>query len=90
MSPTHKASQEDVTAIRAGAKVMLDRQLHAYDDFAADIARMAGVSIEVANKIVGFYKKIKAVKYDGMRYVVKHGAFLDRDVLLRAAEQIKA
>ena len=86
--PTHTANPEDIEAIRKGVKFMLDAKLRAYDDFAASVAKNAGVSVEVANKITGFYLKIKAVKYDGSRYVVKHGAFWDRDVLLRAAEQV--
>src|SRR4051794_7953174 len=82
---TEANRQDDINAIRKGVKVMLDRQLAAYDAFAAHVAETASVSIAVANKITGFYIKNKIVKYDGYRYVVKHGAFWDADVLHRAA-----
>jgi hypothetical protein len=73
---------EDSKAIRTGVRFVLERQDRAVQDFIAQIAAAApGVD---AVKVFNFYKKIRAIKYDGMRYTVKHGALWDEEVLRRA------
>lgn len=89
MIQTVQSREADNAAIRRGVRIMLDRQLLAFDDFAAQIAEAGGITIAQANRVVGVYRKAKAIKYDGMRYVVKHGGFWDHDVILRALATVE-
>jgi hypothetical protein len=64
-----------------------DRILRAHADFADYLVNKSGVSRETAIDIKNYYLKHKLAKVDAGigRISVKHGGFLDRDVILRAA-----
>jgi hypothetical protein len=59
---------------------------NAENNFVDSIAANAGISGDDAFKVFGVYKKAKAIKFDrtNSRYVVVHGGFLDKEVILRA------
>jgi hypothetical protein len=59
---------------------------NAENNFVDHIAAIAGISGDDAFKVFGVYKKAKAIKFDrtNTRYVVVHGAFLDKEVIGRA------
>lgn len=59
--------------------------------FIETISRLAGVSVADAKKIYNYYYKhkiIKSCKHTG-QIRVTHGAFLDKDVLLRALKMVE-
>lgn len=76
-------SAADATAIRTGVRAMLNRQEVARAHFVAQIADAIGS--DKAEAAFASLNKVKALKWDGSRYTVKHGAFWETDVLLRAA-----
>ena len=80
-------TKTDQTAIREGVRAILNRREAAFQDFVSLLAdpRYVG-DLATARKVANLYLQLKAIKYDGMRYTVKHGGFLDRAVLLRAAQ----
>lgn len=52
------------------------------------IAKQGRIDQERASKVLDIYKKLKAITFgahDG--YQITHGAFLDRDVILRALSE---
>ena len=61
------------------------------DHLAESIARQAGCDTKDANKIISYYLQEKIVKIDKHNggLLLTHGAFMDKDVLLRALETIK-
>jgi hypothetical protein len=65
---------------------MAHRIVTAENEFAATLVRCAGITTEEAFKVLKVYRKAKVVKndYAVSRISVKHGAFLDREVILRA------
>jgi hypothetical protein len=70
---------------------MATRAVNAENSFAASLVEIAGITTEEAFRVLATYRKIKVVKndYAVSRISVKHGGFLDRDVILRALEQSK-
>ena len=70
---------------------VLHRMKVARRNFAESLVELGGVSAEVADKLVDLYLKKRWAKLSiGIgRINVKHGAFLDRDVIQRAAEMVK-
>lgn len=78
-----------MTYAAEGNKATALRIINAENDFAASLQTIAGISEEQAFKVMRFYLgKCKAAKLDAVigKISVKHGAFLDRDVILRAVE----
>lgn len=67
---------------------LVDRRLRARDQLAAQIMHYADLDAQTAHRVINLYCRERIARFDGMRYVVKHGAFLGRDVLQRAAEQV--
>lgn len=67
-------------------KNMATRMVNAENDFVAVLVEKAGITTDEAFKVLAIYRKLKVVKndYAVSRISVKHGAFLDRDVILRA------
>lgn len=65
------------------------RAANGLDAFAADLCEIAGITDEQARRVSAYYRKHKMAKLDrGIgRVIVKHGAFLDRAVILRAAKE---
>jgi hypothetical protein len=58
----------------------------AENSFVDSLAANAGISGDEAFKVFCVYKKAKAIKFDRTngRYVVVHGGFFDKAVILRA------
>lgn len=69
-----------------GTKAFGERLANCDINFAAQVARIAGISKEDGFKVLRVYVKNKLVKRDtcNQTWNVKHGAFLDREVILRA------
>lgn len=78
--PSRKISQTDETAIRAGVRVVLERQHQAWLRFVESLTA-PGVDAEA---VANFYVTGRCAKFNGMDYRVTHGALLEHDVLLRA------
>lgn len=62
------------------------RGARALDEFADSLAGIAGISLADARKVSAFYRRHKIAKVDfGIgRVQVKHGAYLEADVIRRA------
>lgn len=62
------------------------RTASALEGFAALLIEIAGISANEAAKVSAYYRRHKLAKVDAQigRVLVKNGAFLDRDVILRA------
>ena len=62
------------------------RMNNAYDAFEALLIDIASISREDAKKVIKFYAKNKMTKLEVNigRVSVKHGAFLDKEIILRA------
>lgn len=75
-------TKTEAASIRAGVRPVLERKAAAFDDFTSQVADVIGAT--KASKVAAFYSKNKLIKYDGLRFTVKHGAYWERDVLLRA------
>jgi hypothetical protein len=67
-------------------KDMAHRMNVAHDDFISTPIDTAGITNDEAEKVLAVYRKAKVLKneYAVSRITVKHGALLDRDVILRA------
>lgn len=73
-------------------KEIANRIDRAFDNFAAIVKEVAEVTQDEAEIITTFYIKNKLVKRDTWagKYTVKHGAYWDKDVLLRGLEMANA
>lgn len=71
-------------------EAMFDRMRRARSDFAETLMRLGAVDQATADRLTDFYLKKKLAKMDtGIgRISVKHGAYLDRDVIGRAADMM--
>jgi hypothetical protein len=71
---------------RGQVREILGRQTVATQSFLDTIAEIVGCNEADASKAFHTLKTAKALKYDAYNgvYSVKHGAFLDREVLIRA------
>ena len=78
-------------AIRPGARGMADREAEAYRKFENVLMDRAGISREAAARVIRVYAKNKVLDRRGVfssgQLTVKHGGFLDKDVILRALAQ---
>lgn len=85
-------STKDREAIASGVSHILNRKQRAYDRFSAIVANRLGCDAALAGKVVDLLIKVRAAKYsvgcDSLN--VTHGAFLEKDVLARAAAQVAA
>jgi hypothetical protein len=72
--------------MRKSFENMAHRIVTAENDFAATLVSIAGITAEDAFKVLAIYRKAKVLKndYAVSRISVKHGALLDREVILRA------
>jgi hypothetical protein len=70
----------------AHGKEIVNRFVQAYEDFLDTLQNCGDVSREDAVKVFAVYKDNKVIKLDTWmgRYSVKHGAFLDKDVIANA------
>lgn len=71
----------------SGTKRVAERMVRAEEDFIANLMKLGGISRTNAERVLSYYLKHKMVQMDAVngRLDVKHGAFLDRDVIQRAA-----
>lgn len=68
---------------------MAQRLVNAENSFIECVRRDTGFTQEQAETVMAFYVKHKLMKLDAVdgQFYVKHGAFLDADVLKRALKQ---
>ena len=80
------ARHVSLRGVEPGLRAMAQRQVNAEEHFISLIQEITGRSREDATKAFATLRKLKALQLDavGGRYSVKHGAYLDRDVLIRA------
>lgn len=71
---------------------IVQRMDNAENDFLDALRQAADITRDEAMAVLGLYRKLKVVKTDAVmgKMQVKHGKFLDRDVILRALEQSRA
>lgn len=72
----------DRTIIRNGVRKLLDRRAAARDAFATTLANLGAG--DKASAVADYYIAQKIARYDGHRFTVTHGAFLDAPVIARA------
>lgn len=78
-----------MTYASEGNRATAARIINAHKVFNATLQGIAGITEEQAKAVTAFYLgKCRAAKMDAVigRIIVKHGAFLERDVILRAVE----
>ena len=70
-------------------KAMAQRMETARAGFLETLMNCGGIGKPEAEKVLAFYFKAKIIKteYAVSRMTVKHGAFLDRETILRALEK---
>jgi hypothetical protein len=63
-----------------------DRMINAIDTFLDMLEEISGCSHDEAVKVFNLYRDLKLVKLDAVigRYSVKHGAYLDKEVIQNA------
>jgi hypothetical protein len=73
----------------AGTRDIGHRLAIGENEFVSTLARFGSISKDAAWRVFDYYKKHKLVKRDFVsgKWNVKHGAFLDRDVILKALGQ---
>jgi hypothetical protein len=71
-----------------GTRAVAQRIVNAEENFIENVMQIAGLSRGEAEKAMTALKKAKAIKIDPVmgRMVIKHGAFMEPDVLKRAAK----
>lgn len=71
-----------------GTRDIAQRMVNAENSFIESLMVAGEITKEQAEKVLQIYRNAKVVKMDAVvgQMTVKHGAFLDRDVILRAAE----
>lgn len=81
-----KRAQKVLGDCEPGLRATAFRMVHAEKTFLKTLMTLGGISESDAEKVLAVYRKNKIVKMDSVNGVmsVKHGAFLDRDVILRA------
>lgn len=74
--------------IAPGLKGLAERQIEAGNKFIEYCQTTAKLSKTEAQKVLAYYLKHKLMKLDAVTgdFKVKHGAYLDADVLQRAVE----
>lgn len=70
----------------AGFRNMAKRLDNAEDNFVETLRSLGGITKADAEQVFGYYVKRRLVKRDAVNgtYSVKHGSYLDPDVILRA------
>ena len=68
---------------RGHLKEIAARQIRAQSTFTAILRDIAELTDDEAARAFSRMLKARAVKYDGTRYTVTHGSFLDRDAIER-------
>jgi len=71
-----------------GTRDVAERTVEAEKKFVEALMNHGDISESEAKKVMGVYWKLKVIKRDGVdRIKVKHGQFLDKEVILRALDQ---
>ncbi len=70
-----------------GSRNVATRIVNAEEGLIETLSAIGGITRDEAHVVFAAYRKARAVKLDAVigRYDVKHGAFLDREVIRRAA-----
>ena len=73
-----------------GYKDIAQRIVNAENNFSETIQNIGGCSPEVADKVTAYYLKHKIAKLDAVigRITVKHGVYLEADVVANAIEAV--
>lgn len=74
-------------SIASGVRAMLTRREIARQNFVNDLADWIGV--DEAEKVTRLYLRERILRFDGIAYKVRHGAFLDRSSLKNAVRIAK-
>lgn len=77
--------------IAPGCEAMARRSIEAENNFVATLRHIASLSEADAEMVFNAYRKLGLVKRQFAigRYTVTHGAFLDRENILRALANLK-
>jgi hypothetical protein len=72
-----------------GTRDVAERMVRAENEFIETLMQFGKISKQDAIKVYNLYKKLKVIKRHGLggNIGVKHGQFLDREVILRALAQ---
>jgi hypothetical protein len=78
--------------MKTGCQNVAQRIINAQEHFVALLAEIASIHHVDARKVFGAYRKAKVIKLDavGGRYNVKHGAFLECEVIRNTLRNIQA
>ena len=78
-----------MTFAAVGNKNTAIRFINAENNFLSYLTERAGITEAEAVKVLALYRKMKVIKIDAVvgQWNVKHGAFLDADVIRRAAAE---
>lgn len=68
------------------------RIVNAEESFVGYVTTAIGCTSDEANRVLGYYRKHKLVKVDAVSgtWAVKHGGFLDVDVLRNAVREVNS
>jgi hypothetical protein len=91
-------SERDILASRALAEVRPglqatgQRMANAENNFISNVSKLGGISPDEATKVMDHYQKLGLLKRDAVSGTlnVKHGAFMDKDVINRALEATRS
>lgn len=76
----------DRQVIRTAVRGIMERQLSAQDGFIAMVMENYSMTKPKAENVFAVFQALKVVKWDGQRYTVIHGYYLDDAVVRRAAD----
>lgn len=78
-------------SLRSGVSPMVIRRENARTRLVTCLTALADITAEEARKVAAHYLKIRVAKLDAVtgQFTVKHGAFLDKDTILRAVALAK-
>lgn len=87
MKRHRETAAEARTSIARGARGLATRQLAAEEAFVEHVMSRGRLSRGEAERVLAAFRKARVIKLDAVNgtWHVKHGAFLDVDVLHRAA-----
>jgi len=78
--------------MQQGFKDIAQRMNNAMVGFVESIERLGDLNADDAKLVANFYMKSKLAKMDavGGRILVKHGAYLDKDIIVKALGMAKS
>jgi hypothetical protein len=85
----HERREASMSSISDGARRVAQRIANAEAGFVSSVMERIECSKEDALKVLFVYRKARVVKLDAVSgvYRVSHGAFWDREVLIRALKE---